>query len=418
MLRLSRLQIQPIGLDIGRDSIKMLQLEVADGVLSVKAAARRSLPDSAKSDALLHMPVAADMIRQMLHEGGFVGRRSVMALPRESVHVKNFRLPLMPPSELEAAVQFEARHLFPFETDQARVHFVPAGEVRQGNDVLQEIIALAVSNEDADNFVEQMHRSGLIIDSFDVQPLALFRSVERFIRRREDEQEAHVLVDVGLRSSQVVIGIGREISFLKSIDIGGLHFRRAISERLGITMSEAAALRRRLIEAQEGADAVADRDPVRQAVFDATRSVMEQLGREISLCLRYQSVTFRGHRPQRLRLLGGEAADTQLQELLKAMLTIPVEAGRPLYSVDTSRMKVADRRGLMAEWAVALGLGLRHTVDRFGRRDGRSRGSAPAGADPAATVDGEAQSPGAVSSVEVAAPPAGAAIQEAVHARA
>jgi type IV pilus assembly protein PilM len=197
--------------------------------------------------------------------------------------------------------------------------------------------------------------------------------VERFIRRKEDENDVNVLVDVGVRRSLVVIGRGRDISFVKTIDIGGQHFHEAVSRKLGITATEAEALRRRLVEGGEPADPAARRDPVRQAVFDATRSPIEELGREISLCLRYYSVTFRGHRPTRLRLVGGEACDPQLQSLLNAALVIPVEVGRPLFSVGTSRMKPTDRRGSMCEWALALGLCLRTTRDHFGARDGKPR---------------------------------------------
>ena len=45
MIRLTRAQVQPIGLDIGHDSVKLLQLEVVGETLSVTAAARHALPD-------------------------------------------------------------------------------------------------------------------------------------------------------------------------------------------------------------------------------------------------------------------------------------------------------------------------------------------------------------------------------------
>ena len=111
---------------------------------------------------------------------------------------------------------------------------------------------------------------------------------------------------------------------------------------------------------------LAKRDPVRQAVFDATRSIMEDLAREISLCLRYYSVTFRGHRPNRVRLVGGEANDPQLQSILNTALPIPAEAGRLMSSVKLDRMKPADRRGSLSEWSVALKPGLCTTTGRFG----------------------------------------------------
>jgi type IV pilus assembly protein PilM len=376
MIRFTRSQVQPIGLDIGYDSIKMLQLETVGHSLSVVAAARQPFPEDVRSQPQLRMPLAVDLIRKMLRSGGFVGRQVVTALPREIVHVKNLRLPMIPPHEMAAAVDFEARNIFSFDTEKSHVEFCPAGEVRQGNEARQEVIVLAARNEDVNDFLEQLHRSGAVVASLDAEPFALYRTVERFIRRREDENDVHVLVDIGARRSQVVIGRGREISFLKPIEIGARHMLEAVSEKLGITIDEARGLRRRLAEAgpiDQSPDATAKSDPVRQAVFDASRSIMEDLGREISLCLRYFSVTFRGQRPDKVRLIGGEACDPQLHAVLNAALPIPVEASRPLFSVDTSRMKPADRRGMMCEWALALGLGMRLTSGSFGARDGKPR---------------------------------------------
>src|SRR5687768_7149354 len=110
MIRLSRSQVQPIGVDLGADSVRMLQLEVSGRALSVRAAARRELPEEARLDPERRLPAAADLVRQMLRQHGFVGRSVVAAMPREIVHVKNLRLPKIPPAELEAAVQFEARN--------------------------------------------------------------------------------------------------------------------------------------------------------------------------------------------------------------------------------------------------------------------------------------------------------------------
>jgi type IV pilus assembly protein PilM len=371
MFRLTRAQPQPIGVDIGHDSIKLLQLQVVGNELEVVAAAKQPIPEEVRLQPELRSKAVADMIRQMLRHQPFVGRNLVTALPRGIVHVKNLRLPLMPVEELEAAVQFEAKNIFPFETDQAYVRFLPAGEVRQGTDTRQEVIVLAAKHDDVEHFLESIHRCGLV-ESLDFEPCAIYRGIERFIRRREDEQEVHVLVDVGLVRSQVIIGKGRDISFVKPIDIGGRNLNEAVSRKLGISTEEARGLRRRLAETTETSDS-SKKDPVRQAVQDATRSAMEELGREISLCLRYYSVTFRGQRPNRVKVLGGEACDPQLHAILNSVLTIPAEAARPLRNADISRMKATDRSGLLCEWSVAFGLGLKKTSGYFGSPEGTPR---------------------------------------------
>jgi type IV pilus assembly protein PilM len=371
MFRLTRSQVLPIGVDLGSDSVKMLQLEAVDGGLSVVAAARQAMPEDARTAGPdRRLAAAADLVRQMLRQGGFVGRQVVLALPREMVHVKNLRMPPIPAAELSAAVDFEARNVFSFDTTAARIGYLSAGEVRQGSESRQEVIVLAATNEDLDGLVERFHNSGAIVASLDVEACALYRGIERFIRRREDEQDVHVLVDIGVRQTLVVIGRGRDVSFVKTIDKGGEQLHEAVARKLGLSADEARTLRRRLAETP---DAPGTRDPVRQAVFDATRGVVEDLGREIALCLRYYSVTFRGSRPSRMRLVGGEACDPVVVALLNAAVPMSVEAGRPLHSVNISRMKPTDRRGNLSEWAVALGLALRTTTQRFGARDGRPR---------------------------------------------
>jgi len=373
MFRLTRTQLQPIGLDIGSDSIKMLQTEIVGGALSVVAAVKHRLPDDTPTDAPTRLAVAMDEVRQIMRRGIFTGRNIVASLPREMVHIKNLRMPLIPAGELESAILFESRNLFGFESDQARICFLPAGEVRQGAEVRQEVIVLAALHSDIDNYVEQLNQAGCVVDALDVSPCALYRSVERFIRRKEDEQEVHVIVDVGYQAAHVLIGRGRDISFFKPLELGGRHLHQAVSRKLGISLPEARALRERLMEATEVSDPAGRRDPVRQAVFDATRSTLEELGREIALCLRYYTVTFRGHRPTRLRLTGGEALDPNLVATLQGVLPVPVEAGRALHNLSISKMKPADRRGHGSEWTTALGLSLKSTRLKFAGKDGKPR---------------------------------------------
>jgi type IV pilus assembly protein PilM len=370
MIRLHRTHLQPIGLDLGSAHVRMLQLEEVGGELSVAAAATEPVPPEVSADPHDRVAALEPLLRRMLRRGHFRGRRVVAMLPRHIVQVKNLRLPPMPAGELESAVRLESPSLFGCDADQARLHYLPTGEVRQGSETRQELIAVAARTQEVDEYVQQLHHCGLIVESIDFEPCALFRGIERFIRRKEDQSEVQVLVDIGASRSCVVIARGRDITFYKSIDIGGKQFNEAVAAKLGISMEETSALRRRLAEAPQ---TPLRSDPVLQAVYDAVRGPVEELGREISLCLRYYSVTFRGQRPGRMRLMGGEACDVRLQKLLSGSVAIPVETGRPLYSINTSRMDPSERRGTMSQWAIALGLSLRLTSGTFRPRDGKPR---------------------------------------------
>ncbi|HRK31443.1 MAG TPA: hypothetical protein PLD59_10225, partial [Tepidisphaeraceae bacterium] len=107
------------------------------------------------------------------------------------------------------------------------------------------------------------------------------------------------------------------------------------------------------------------------------RPIMENLAREIALCLRYYSVTFRGSRPLSVRMIGGEGNDAQLIRIASGALSIPVAAWRAIENVDYTAMRIALRRGQMSEWSVAMGLSLKGTSRHFAGREGRARSGSP-----------------------------------------
>ena len=61
MLRFRRKQVHPIGLDIGHDSVKMIQLERAGDTLSVQAAAVGALPPEARAHPQSRVALAAGL---------------------------------------------------------------------------------------------------------------------------------------------------------------------------------------------------------------------------------------------------------------------------------------------------------------------------------------------------------------------
>jgi Tfp pilus assembly PilM family ATPase len=80
-------------------------------------------------------------------------------------------------------------------------------------------------------------------------------------------------------------------------------------------------------------------------------------------------VTFRGLRPTKINLTGGQACDAAFVDMFSEQINMECCVGKPLRSIDTSGVDLGeDRRSFAADWAVCTGLALR-TVDmsEFGR---------------------------------------------------
>ncbi|MHC4423484.1 MAG: cell division FtsA domain-containing protein, partial [Planctomycetota bacterium] len=204
-------------------------------------------------------------------------------------------------------------------------------------------------------------------------PCALFRNFERSLRRQKDRENTVVFVDVGSRFTTVVFGRGGEISFVKQIPIGGEKFNREIAAKLGVSIDEAEVLRGKLRMERSGScphlqgtgpQKSASEDlldaSTRQVMVDAIGAVAEELSREVSLCFRYYTVTFRGKRVERAVFAGGEAYENILLNVLRRQLTVEIEVAQPLKGFDMISVNFdSDRRGLLCEWAVAVGLSLK-----------------------------------------------------------
>ena len=74
-----------------------------------------------------------------------------------------------------------------------------------------------------------------------------------------------------------------------------------------------------------------------------------------------------------MRLMGGEANDTNLRNILSGALSMTVELGQPLISLNCDGVQSTEKQGSMSEWATALGLALKKTSGKFTPKDGRPR---------------------------------------------
>jgi type IV pilus assembly protein PilM len=347
----------PIGVDIGSRSVKLLQFN--SDRKRVVDAARRELASSAndKTAKSLDVPAAGAKRAEVLTEAlrtaresrNFRGKDAVVSLGVRELFVQNIRLPKATPAETEKLLMQEAAGRLPFPASEAEIRFIEAADVRQGDTVKREVILLACHRPTLDELLGAIEASGLKPIAVDIEPLALLRCYGWQFRRDEDRQQRAMFVHVGATSTAVVIARGQDPLFIKYIDIGGRHLDEAVATQLKMDPLSAANLRR-----HNGDRRSDQQDPeVARSVAESTRPVIEKLSAELSLCVRYHSVTFRGQPLVRIVIGGGEASPA-LADDLGSRLDLKCELGDPLRNFE-----LAIQTGRRGQWDLAVGMALR-----------------------------------------------------------
>lgn len=370
-------ELRPIGLDIGHHSIKMIQLAMVGEKIEVFAADENRIEPKTNDNEQVYKENIVSSIKQMLTRGNFRGTNVVSCLSSGDLKVTSVRLNEAEETKTENGLRREVIQRLGLNPDNDAMDYIVAGSVRQGDEVKNELILFVTNNEVVKNHIEVIEQAGLKPIAIDTIPCALFRSFERSLRRHDDKEHAVIFIDVGSSYTTVVFNRDGEICFVKQIKIGAGDFNREVASKLDISYSEAEILRGKLqaecslpaTKVNSVKEVCVDNEPkidpvTRQVMIDEISKIAEKLAKEISLCLRYYTVTFRGKRIERAIMTGGGVYEKILIDILQRQLAVKIEIAQPLKGLDLSNERAnlnfyGDRRGWLCEWAVALGLSLK-----------------------------------------------------------
>lgn len=355
-------QILPIGIDVGSGGVRAIQLQSDGQTLSIRAAGKVDTPGHFDSEQE-QQDFVAEALSSILKDKGFKGRSAVTCVPGSDIHFKSFRIPKMPPEELRSAALFEAEERFAFGDEDAEYRYIDAGKIRQGQESRQEIIAMGCCGAALREHLGLLIRVGLVCEAVDVAPCAVARCFADEISAAQDQGQAYLFVDIGDQGSRITTTIDQEIVFVKSAKIGGHELNRLAGTTLNLNPDEALQLRRDILSRYadpDGKDISRQQQEIFDSAFSAITPGIEQLGKEIGLCLRYYAVTFRGIRPHELICVGGHSYETPLLKTLTELTGVPAKRGAPFKNIEVGSVFPERLRGDgLVEWTTAVGLSLR-----------------------------------------------------------
>jgi type IV pilus assembly protein PilM len=365
--------VGPIGIDFSAHGVRLLQLRQKRGGLHVVAGTVVEMPpaDAARDRAAEQL---AQGVLAALGSFGFLGRRCVVSLRREDMLLQSVRLPQLPDAELRQAARWEAADRLHLESEAIEVDFIRMGEIQRPNEVRDEVLLVAALRATLQDRLNPLIMCGLRPVAVDASFAALARCHSLRCRREADRDHVRALLEVGATGSTFMVLRGDQIAMCKALGFGGREFDAAVAAHLGIEPDVARDLRaKRLQQRFAGAAPETDEacDSADRAIFEAVRPAIDQLIKEVGLCLRYYNVTFRGKPAEQIILAGSEGLERHLDDMLSRGCKLPVVLDDPKTPVgelfDEIQRAVPHCAAPPQSWAVAAGLSLRGLMPRAAR---------------------------------------------------
>jgi len=273
-----------------------------------------------------------------------------LGIPSHLAITKLVKTPTVAAESFAQALRFEAAQAIPFPLDK-----VAWGGAVAGNDGEEMTLLITAAKLDAlDSLCAAVEAGGVFPAYCESSAVALGRALLREVR------EPVLFVDVGARSTQVIIGGAiAEPVYLRTLNFGGNAVTRSLAHALGCDFASAEAAKQSVAQSVKEAELSSEGEvSLREAVQRAANAFAQKLGAELLLTKLAYLRQSGAVAPIRLYLCGGGSTLLGLREQLAEALSLPVAEVPPPVGVGVAA-SLAERMPIAAsDWYTLCGLAL------------------------------------------------------------
>ena len=338
------------GLDVGSSSIKIVELDGKMNNLSLVGLGFENLPDDTIVDGqIMELNTVSEVIQNICANHQINAQSVVSGVSGHSVIIKNIVLPPMSKEELEESIDWHAEEHIPYDLADVSLDYQITRETADATHVL----IAACKRERIDNMKQAIQLAGKQPVVIDVDTFALQNCYE--VNYQPDDAQVVALLNIGAATMNVNIVQGNRSLFTRDITVGGSQFTDVLQRNLGLSFSQAEAVKRGVMDNANGVEET--------AIVPLMNNVTEMVAMEIQKTFDFYRATMDENAVavQKILISGGGSKLAGLAEELATRLELPVEVLNPFRSikVDARKFDPDYLSEIMPEMAVAVGLAVR-----------------------------------------------------------
>jgi len=337
-----------VGIDVGSSSIKVVELQEKNDVLTLSTYGElqlgpyegKDLGESVQLDQKAEQEALVDVIR----ESAVTVRNAVFAMPLSSSFVTNVSIEADADEDLSPMVRVEARKVIPASLSEVTLDWAeverPKNDSSDAN--RRDVLIAAIQNVALERFQVLMQFAGFPKPPTEIECFSAIRGL--YNSKNPDT----VIIDIGATSTKLYIARDALLMRMHRVRAGGTVATQQIAKALEVDFAEAEQMKQ---SADKTSESFADLKRAHDESYERAFREFNQVLRE------YESKT--GHEIDVVHLTGGGALFPGMEAMLKESLNKDIEFANPFSKVAYPAFMDDTIKKIGPSFVVALGAALR-----------------------------------------------------------
>lgn len=330
-------------LDIGTNSIRLIQLsqDQSGGFSLQKFAYVPVGQDFAQDSSELGKRKMGETILGAMKQAGIRTKNIALGLPASQTFTTIIETPVAPLNEIRNTIKYQADQYIPMAVEDAKVDFAVLG-LSPNDKTKAEVLISSTAVAFAEEKVALLEQLGLNVIAQEPEPLAMARALIPV-----DQEKAAMIIDLGERSTDIVIVYKGVPRLVRTIPGGLSTFVRTVTTTLEVPEDQARQFILKYGLAQ---------DKLEGKVFQVLDSTLETFSQELMKSVRFFQNKYVGLAVSNVVLSGFAGIIPFIAEYIEVKTGITTTQGNPWQFVKVTPEQRKVLLPVASEFGVAIGL--------------------------------------------------------------
>lgn len=337
-----------VGVDFGTSAIKIVELSYKANKIYLEnygwvetGYSSNGEKDNSGPESSFDQKMKA-YLRELIKRMDLQTKAAAVSIPAYNGLINLVEFPEMKNEDLEQAVQFEARKHIPIPLDEIALSWEVAG--KNANDPKNkkiQIMMVAAPKKEITRYEDLIKDGGMSTAFMELETFSLVRSIIG------DDASTFIVVDIGARTTNIILTEGGVIKVNRNIDSGGHDVTSAISDSMNISRQRAESLKKEKKDILEGSN------------LSMVIPSIEMISNEITRIIGAYQEKNRDKKIDAVILSGGSAKIPGLDQYFFKMLGIKTAIGNPWRKIIINpKLEDFVKKEMGTSYSVAIGLAM------------------------------------------------------------